>query len=347
MVAPPEEVGAGGQAPRPPGPRPSLGRTVRRGCLAGLVLTAGLHTGYVLLGPNFHTVIPDAVYRCSQPSGPALERLVRARGIRTVINLRGCCDPLPWYLEQSRVTNRLGVSQEDLGFSAARLPSPVTLRQLVEVLSRSEYPVLFHCHKGADRSGMASAVALLLLTDAPLAEARRQLSFRYGHLPLGRTGNIDRFFDLYQEWLAEHGLGHSAAVFRRWAETDYCPGECRCTLEMLTFAAQPGRLACGRPAGVRVRCHNTSVKPWHLNPAGNAGVHLAFALYDDEDRPRAEGRAGLFFATVPPGGHIDLTVPLPGLVPGGYELRLDMVDEQHASFLQTGSEPLVWRLEVP
>jgi hypothetical protein len=309
-------------------------------------LTLGLHAGYVLLGPNFHTVIPGAVYRCSQPSGATLERLVRSRGIRTVVNLRGCCDPLPWYLEQCRVTNRLGVSQEDLGFSAARLPSAITLRQLVEVLSRSEYPILFHCHKGADRSGMASAIALLLLTDTPLAEARQQLHFRYGHLPLGRIGNIDRFFDLYQEWLAEHGLEHSPAVFRRWAVTDYCPGECRCRLEMLSFAAQPGHLACFHPTGLRVRCHNTSLAPWHLNPAANAGIHLSFTV-NDEDRLWAEGRAGLFFATVPPGGHIDLTVALPGLPPGAYELHLDMVDEQHASFLQTGSDPLVWRLEVP
>ena len=33
--------------------------------------------------------------------------------------------------------------------------------------------------------------------------------------------------------------------------------------------------------------------------------------------------------------------------PGRYRLRVDMTDEQHAYFFQTGSEPLVWELEVP
>jgi hypothetical protein len=312
------------------------------------VLAVLLHAAYILLGPNFHTVIPGRVYRCAQPDGPRLEQLIRSLGIRTVVNLRGCCDPLPWYLEQCAVTNRLNISQEDLGFSAGRLPAVAAVRQLVEILDRTAYPVLFHCHKGADRSGMASAIALLLATDTPLAEARAQLSPVYGHLPLGRAGNIDRFFDLYGEWLQARGQAHSRAAFRRWVEQDYCPGECRCALEVLEPAGQPARVPRGRPFGVRVRCTNTSVKPWRFRPGTNAGIHASFVLTDPEDRCAGIGRAGLFHATVAPGAGIDLTLPLPALYrPGRYQLRVDMVDEQHAYFLQEGSEPLVWELEVP
>jgi hypothetical protein len=319
-----------------------------RGFLAGLLLTICVHTGYILLGTNFHTVIPGDVYRSAQLSRRALERLIRSKQIRTVINLRGCCDPEPWYLDESRITNQLNISQEDLGFSAGRLPSVPTLHQLIEMLDRSEYPILFHCHKGADRTGMASAIALLLRTDTTLEEARAQLGFRFGHLAVGRTANIDRFFDLYQEWLTEHGLAHTPAVFRRWIERDYCPGECRCRLEMLDPKEHPIRLEFGQPAALRVRCHNTSIKPWRLRPGSNAGVHLSFVLSNDRDQRVAEGKAGLFEATVPPGAFIDLTIALPGhFRPGSYELRLDMVDEQHAYFLQTGSEPLIWRLEIP
>src|SRR5947209_10234346 len=106
-----------------PRPRRSLGRVLLRGGGAGLVLTLALHAGYVLVGPNFHTVVPGSVYRSAQPSGERLEALVRDYGIRTVVNLRGCCDPLPWYLEQCRASNRLNLSQEDISFSAGRLPS--------------------------------------------------------------------------------------------------------------------------------------------------------------------------------------------------------------------------------
>jgi hypothetical protein len=315
--------------------------------VAAAALAAGLYAYYVLLGPNFHTVIPGAVYRCAQPSAGRLEHLVRAYGIRTVINLRGCCDPLPWYIGQCSATNRLNVSQEDLSFSANRLPSVPVLRELVEVLDRSEYPVLFHCHKGADRSGLASVVALLLQTDTPLAEARRQLSPRYGHLPLGRTTHIDRFFDLYEEWLTARGRAHTPAAFRRWATEDYCPGECRCAFEVLSPAARPLRVPPGRAFAFPVRCHNTSIKPWRLRPGTTAGIHAAFLVFNELGQIVGEGRGGLFEATVNPGESVDLTLAVPApLLPGKYALRVDMVDEQHAYFLQAGSEPLVWEVEV-
>src|SRR5262249_10297683 len=125
-------------------------------------------------------------------------------------------------------------------------------------------------------------------------------------------------------------------------------GECRCRLELLDAGAQPLRLVNGQPTALRVRCHNTSIKPWRLRPGTSAGVHLSYMLFNSRDKNVGEGRAGLFHATVAPGAFIDLTVALPAQrVPGQYQLRLDMVDEQHASFLQTGSEPLTWRLEVP
>jgi hypothetical protein len=331
-----------------PRPRPSLGRVLLRGCLVGVLLTFCLHAGYVLLGPNFHTVIPGQVYRSAQLSASDLDRFIRSKHIRTVVNLRGCCDPEAWYLDEGRVALRHDVSMEDLGFSAGRLPSTVTIRQLVEVIDKSDYPILFHCHKGADRTGMASAMALLLRTDTPLEEARGQLGWRYGHLAIGRTASIDRFFDLYEEWLAEHQQRHTPDVLRRWIEHEYCPGECRCRLELLDPAEQSIHCPALRPTTLRVRCHNTSIKPWHLRPGSNVGVHLNYVLSNDRYQRVAEGKAGLFEASVAPGGFIDLTVALPGLPgPGCYELRLDMVDEQHAYFLQTGSEPLIRRVEVP
>jgi hypothetical protein len=318
------------------------------GCLVGLVVSGSWEGYRVLIGHNFHAVIPGAVYRCAQPSGDFLARIVRTHGIRTVINLRGCCDPLPWYLEQSRTANRLNVSQEDLGFSAGRLPSSLMIRQLVEVIDRSDYPFLFHCHKGIDRTGMASTIVLLLQTDTPLAEARRQLGPRFGHVALGRTANIDRFFDLYEEWLAREGREHSRGTFRHWVEEEYCPGECRAALDLLEPVGHPGHVPRGQPFTVRVRCRNTSVKPWLFRPESNAGIHVSYVLHDQADRICAMDRAGLFHAEVRPGESIDLVLPFAALDrPGRYLLQVDMVDEQHAFFFQTGSEPLLRELEVP
>jgi protein tyrosine/serine phosphatase len=331
----------------PPAPsRPSWRRAALRGVALGLLLVVAAEVGGILLGPNFHVVIPGAVYRCANPSPAFLEQTVKAHGIRTVLNLRGCSEPEEWYLDECRTTARLDVCQEDVSMSAGRLPAVPTIRELVRILDGAQYPILIHCHKGIDRTGLASAMVLLLHTDTPLAVARRQLSPRFGHMPLGRSGHLDRFFDLYEEWLQRKGLEHSRSNFRRFAECEYQPGECSCLLEVIQA---PGpSFPKDQLITLTIRCHNTSVKPWYLKPGTDAGVHLCYHLFDAGDREVAHGRAGLLRSTVHPDSYIDLTIDLPALPRGGrYQLRADMMDGTHALFFQTGSAPLLLDLEVP
>jgi protein tyrosine phosphatase (PTP) superfamily phosphohydrolase (DUF442 family) len=314
------------------------------GCGVGLGLAVGGEIVHVMFGKNFHVVLPGRVFRCAQLSPSNLEGLVKAHGIRTVVNLRGCGAPLPWYLDECRATHRLGVSQEDISLSASRLPAVQEIRQLVRVLDDADRPLLLHCRQGADRTGLAAVAVLLLYTDMDLATARRQLGPRYGHLAVQRAAHLDRFYDLYAKWLEANRLTHAPNVFRRWAEEAYCPGECRCIIEPLEL---PTKLARGQPARVRLRVHNTSLGAWHFRPENHAGFHLVFVLKDAEDRGVHVGRAGLFPADVLPGQSIDLTLVLPGVVRvGRYRLLADMVDEQHCTFYQTGSEPLERELEV-
>lgn len=314
------------------------------GCVAGLGLAGAWEVGGVMLGRNFHAVIPGRVYRCAQPTAAGLEQVVRQHGIRTVVNLRGIGVPWPWYLDECRASHRLDVNHEDVSFSASRLPANQEVRRLIEVLDRTEYPILLHCRQGADRTGLASAVVLLLQTDASLEDARRQLSLRFGHVALDRAAHLDRFFDLYAAWLREHGLTHTPVVFRRWAEEDYCAGECRCRIEPLDV---PTRVRRGEPAALRFRFRNTSLGAWRFRPENNAGVHLAFVFKDEADRGVACGRSGLIDARVEPGQGIDLTLVLPAIKRAGrYRLLVDLVDEQHCWFFQVGSEPLEREVEI-
>jgi len=314
------------------------------GCAAALLLVLGKEVGPVLVGRNFHEVVPGHVYRCAQQSGAGLEELARRHGIRTVINLRGFSALAPWFVEESRALHRLNLAQEDVCLSAYRLPPVQEVRRLVEILDRAEYPVVLHCRRGADRTGLASAVVLLLQTDASLPAARGQLALRYGHLPVGRPANLDQFFDLYAEWLGQHGLAHSQAVFRRWLTDGYCPGGCCCAVQPL---AVPTRVGKSEAAAVRVRMCNRSLRPWRFRPETNAGVHAGFIVCDRQDRWVADGRSGLFDASVEPGRSIDLTVVVPPLRhPGHYRLLIDMVDEDQCWFFQAGSPPLERELEV-
>src|SRR2546421_649022 len=84
----------------------------------------------------------------------------------------------------------------------------LAIARLVEVLDRSERPILIHCHQGADRTGLASVMALLLRPGVPLAETRRQLGLASGHVSIGRTGHVDHFLDLYETWLARTDRPH-------------------------------------------------------------------------------------------------------------------------------------------
>jgi protein tyrosine phosphatase (PTP) superfamily phosphohydrolase (DUF442 family) len=315
-----------------------------RGGAVGFLIVVAITVFRGTLGSNFHTVVPGRVYRSAQPTAPELEEIIRDEGIRTVINLRGCCPPNDWYLDECRVTHKLNVAQEDIGLSAMRMPSTSEVRRLIEVLDHCEYPVLFHCWRGADRTGMASAIARLLDGDDTLEEALGELGIWYGHVRLGKTAYIDRFFELYSDWLAEQGVAHSPEAFRRWATEAYCPGECRCELELLHA---PAYVWCGRPIALTLRAHNTSIKPWRLRPETNAGIHATFALYGSPSTPIFEGRAGMFDAKVPPGASIDLTLALPAIAhAGSYRLVVDMVDEQHCNFFSAGSDLLEWELEV-
>src|SRR5271166_4119235 len=112
----------------------SVKGTIFRGCIVGLGCVVLFEAVRVFLGTNLHTVIPGAVYRSSQLPANGLEALIHSYDIKTVINLRGCCDPEGQYLSECRVTNEQGISQEDIGFSSGKLPPVPSIRELVRVL---------------------------------------------------------------------------------------------------------------------------------------------------------------------------------------------------------------------
>jgi hypothetical protein len=324
--------------------RPIRFRTVLYGCGAGILIVILSIAARALLGGNLHTVVPGLIYRSAQPSAAELETICRDKGIRTVINLRGCGAPMDWYLAECRVTQRLNVSQENIDMSATRLPSPSEVRRLVEVLDHCEYPILIHCLCGADRTGLASTIAKLLRTDADLPDALQELTINFGHVRIGKAAQLDRFFQLYADWLAERRIMHTPDGFREFVADGYCPGEYRCHLQLLEA---PHTVIRGQPAVLRLRAWNTSIKPWRLRPETNAGIHAGFTLFDAQNAVVHIGRAGLFEARVAPGECIDLTLVLPPVVRlGQYHLVVDMVDEQQCSFSETGSDLLRWELEV-
>lgn len=322
-------------------------RWLLRAAVGLVLLLVGAEALRVFAGTNRHTVVPGRVYRCSQPAGKHVLELVDQRGIRTVINLRGLAqDPTGadarWYLAEATATHDRNVSQEDITFSANRLPPPGELRRLIEVLDKTEYPILLHCKQGADRTGLASAVVRLLQTDSTLDEARRELWPTRGHFWFGRTRAMDDFFDRYAAWLAAEGTEHSPDRFRTWATKIYTPGAAASELTWLDLPTAP--VPAGKPFAVRLRAINRSTEAWELKPGNLAAIHLSFTVASEADGLVYRGQAGLFRATVPPGGEIVFTCAIPGIEkPGQYVLLAEMTDARGAgvplrcaSFVQYG-----------
>jgi protein tyrosine phosphatase (PTP) superfamily phosphohydrolase (DUF442 family) len=338
--------------PAAPGKPRFTRRTLFRLAGWGVAAAAGAEVARVAFGSNEHTVVPGKVYRSAQLSREKLERAIAEKRLRTVVNLRGCCPETDWYQDDARATHARRVSQEDLTFSAKRYPPPGEVARLVEVFDRGEYPMLLHCARGADRTGMASAIALLLLTDATPAVARRQLWPRYGHLPVGRTVRLDEFLDFYDAWLADGNGPHTPDRFREWVAGHYCPGPFRAALEVVS----PLPLAVPAGAGfvVTIRATNRAVAPWEFVTGGGGGVHLRYDLRTPGGLPGAlvyRGRAGQFARTVRPGGAVELAAGFPPVAPGRYALHADLIDAEpidllDSAFSQYGSEPLVAGLRV-
>jgi protein tyrosine phosphatase (PTP) superfamily phosphohydrolase (DUF442 family) len=317
------------------------------GAAAGFSLEAGR----VLFGFNEHTVVPGKVYRSAQLTHDKLMRVIAEKKIRTVINLRGCCPEMDWYMGEARATHDSGISQEDLTLSAKRYPPPGEIRRLVEVLDRTEYPVLIHCARGADRTGLTSAIVMLLFTRVDLRTARRQLWPRYGHFAaVGRTNVLDEFLDFYERWLAGRSEEHTPERFREWVAKEYCPGPFRA--ELAVVSPRPLAFPARKGFVITVRAANRAIEPWHFVTGSSGGVRMRFTLYTKAGEFVFRGQAGYIDRTVAPGQSIDLDLGFPPVErPGAYGLLADLLDSQpidllDTDFTQYGSEPLLVDLAI-
>lgn len=313
-----------------------------RGAVVGLVLAGAMEGTSILIGRNFHEVIPGRVYRSAQPSLQDARRAAEDFGVRTIINLRGCSLNAEWYAAEASSTAELDMCQEDVTLSAGRLPAAQELRRLVEILDRAEYPLLLHCRRGVDRTGLTSA-AILLLNGSGLREALRELSLTHGHVSLGRTVAMKRFYALYQHWLQQTCRDHSAANFRDYILRGYIPGPAKSRLELIDSP----EVRVGQTAAVRIRAHNDSGGDWYMRPGTGSGVHMKFQVTNSSGVQVQEGHAGLYTARVSAGSSVELTLALAKLrAPGRYVLTADLLDGPETAFAQLGNEPLFWEFEV-
>jgi predicted protein tyrosine phosphatase len=163
---------------------------------------------------NIHVVIPNQVIRSAQLSTTTLNILVRLKGIKTIVNLRGQNQESAWYRQEVLLSKQLNIEHYDIALSSKFAPEQQKLQQLVTIIRTAKKPILFHCESGADRSGLASAIALILLNNVELTNAMQQFSWRYFVIANDSVGKV--VFGNYQEWLTNQGLSSNKDTFLKW-----------------------------------------------------------------------------------------------------------------------------------
>lgn len=173
----------------------------------------GDHAFLRLLWTNL-SQLDEGVWRCNQPSPRRVRKYARM-GIKTIVNLRG---PSRWgsYILEKEACEKHGIQFINHRMYSRRMPKYEELLKTQAMFEALEGPVLFHCKSGADRAGICSALYLLMIKQAPVEEALKQLSIKYLHIRHSRTGRLDYFLESYKAFNDQTPI-----AFMDWAEQHY------------------------------------------------------------------------------------------------------------------------------
>lgn len=155
------------------------------------------HAVLRLAWDNVAEVIPGKLYRGNHPTPARLARLKRKFGLVTLINLRGHRQCGSDALSRTAAA-KLGMTHIDMAFESRGAPHRDRILRFADIYRTLQTPALMHCKSGADRAGLASALAIIF-EGGTTAQALRHLSLRYGHFKRSKTGILDAFFVLYAE----------------------------------------------------------------------------------------------------------------------------------------------------
>jgi protein tyrosine phosphatase (PTP) superfamily phosphohydrolase (DUF442 family) len=189
--------------------------------LVGLAMlaTIGVFHRPLFLG-NLATVDSGRVYRSAQPKRN-LSHILDEYKPAAILNLRGGSPADDWYSAEVEQCSQRGIDFYDYPMSAESQPSRRELLTLIDFFDRTKYPLLIHCKKGADRTGLACALYQMSVQKVSPEQAMRCFAITHGHVPLFGPELLHRPLDEYREWLSSNQLEHSPARFRDWVARIY------------------------------------------------------------------------------------------------------------------------------
>jgi protein tyrosine/serine phosphatase len=184
---------------------------------------------------NFAAVTPGALYRSNHPVPFQLAKFTRDVGLRSVVNLRGECRNGSDALSRD-AAKRLGLDFYDMALESRGAPQRERIMRIAGIFRTMRRPALVHCKSGADRAGIGSAL-FVLIEGGTVAQARAQLSWRFGHIRQSNTGILDAFLDDYA------ATGEGRKPFLDWVAEDYDEVALRRRFDATSLGSLPRRVA--------------------------------------------------------------------------------------------------------
>ena len=159
--------------------------------------------------------VDEMMFRSAQPSPFMLENL-KKKGIKTIINLRGERDNSINFVEKN-ICEKINLNLIEFKLLSRAAPSKEQIHNAKKIFETISYPALMHCKSGADRTGIMSVLYLIFHKHKDVKEALSELSFKYLHIKISKSGILDAFFEKYLLYSKQGGKSD----FYDWSQNIY------------------------------------------------------------------------------------------------------------------------------
>lgn len=192
----------------------SLSRKKSIALVVLILLAIATYFIYPVVSNNIHTVIPNKVYRSAELSDGKLNEVIKRYNIKTILNLRGSHVGELWYTFEVNSAEKNHIRFYNWSLPAHAMPTQAQLQNLITALGEAPLPILIHCKNGADRSGLVSALAVILYTGESFSQANEQISYKYLAFSPNSVGRL--VMPKYEAWLKKNGLSSNAKNLKAW-----------------------------------------------------------------------------------------------------------------------------------
>lgn len=138
--------------------------------------------------PRFQQV-NSGLYRGGRPQPGDHLKILKARGVKTIINLENDAQQATWDQKEAQ---KVGIDFYSEPMTAFRRPDDKQVQRILTALTNSQYhPIFIHCKHGKDRTGLIIGLYRVFVDKWPAQKAYQEM-LQIGFDP--RFAALDKYF---------------------------------------------------------------------------------------------------------------------------------------------------------